>query len=240
MTSNSDIQILLIDDDLELCALLDEYLSNEEFEVTAIHDGQQGVDKMRELANAGLQPSAIILDYMLPSLQGLDVLRELRKFSATPVLMLTARGSDIDRIIGLEAGADDYLPKPCNPRELVARLRAILRRAPVAEKTQGTDAQTLYCHGLSLNPSRRTIQYGEESIDLTSAEFNTLLALMMEQGSVVSKESLTESALGRKLTLYDRSIDVHMSSVRKKLSNHLGDKEIIKTVRGSGYILISD
>jgi len=229
-------ELLIIDDDTELCDLLKQYLSTEGFNVTQIHDGQEGIDHLQALhAKQAIRYSAIILDSMLPGLQGLDILQRLRTFSSLPVLMLTAKGSDIDRIIGLESGADDYLPKPCNPRELLARLRAILRRS---DKQPSSTASHYQLHGIELDSGSRTSIILGKKLDLTSAEFNTLLALISRPGKVVSKEDLTEIALNRKHTRYDRSIDVHISSIRKKIQAFIPKKEIIKTVRGSGYIFV--
>ena len=169
---------------------------------------------------------------MLPGLQGLDVLRKLREFSATPILMLTARGEDTDRILGLELGADDYLPKPCNPRELAARLRAILRRF---QSTGSEDISAgLEVGQTRINPADRSATYAGAELQLTSAEFNVLQSLLTQAGKVVDKETLSQQALGRALSAYDRSIDVHVSKIRKKLAELGGDKLIV-SVRGIGY-----
>jgi DNA-binding response OmpR family regulator len=169
---------------------------------------------------------------MLPGLQGLDVLRKLREFSTTPILMLTARGEDTDRILGLEMGADDYLPKPCNPRELAARLRAILRRL---QGVSGDNTPSALVVGQTrINPADRSASFAVVDLQLTSAEFNVLQTLLCEAGKVVDKETLSQQALGRPLTAYDRSIDVHVSKIRKKLAEHGGDKLIV-SVRGIGY-----
>ena len=230
-------KILIIDDDTELCDLLRQYLEGEGFAISLVHDGMQAIEHLQGTLKS--DPStydAIVLDSMLPGLQGLDVLQRLRTFSQIPVLMLTARGSDIDRIIGLESGSDDYLPKPCNPRELLARLRAVLRRSD-GVKPQSTPNQ-FELHGIKLDTGSRTSSVNGEKLDLTSAEFSTLAALMASPGQIVSKEDLTELALNRKHTRYDRSIDVHISSIRKKIDQHLGNLEVIKTVRGSGYLFV--
>lgn len=230
-------QILIIDDDVELCDLLRQYLESEGYGLTLIHDGMQAIDHLHNQHNKrSLDYDAIVLDSMLPGLQGLDVLQRLRTFSNVPVLMLTARGSDIDRIIGLESGSDDYLPKPCNPRELLARLRAILRRTDSMPEPR--QASQFSQHGIELDSGNRTSTVNGKNLDLTSAEFSTLLALMSRVGQIVSKEELTELALNRKHTRYDRSIDVHISSIRKKIAQHLKEQEVIKTVRGSGYIFV--
>jgi DNA-binding response OmpR family regulator len=219
--------VLIIDDDQELCALLSDFLSLEGFTTHAIHDGVQAVAHCRDQ-----RYDVILLDIMLPGLQGLDVLRQLRVFSTTPILMLTARGEDTDRILGLELGADDYLPKPCNPRELAARLRAILRRTK--SPLDDTAAQVLEAGQTMVNPANRSATFGGTDLQLTSAEFNVLQVLISSAGTVVSKDVLSQNALGRSLSAYDRSIDVHISKIRKKLAA-LGGDNLIVSVRGSGY-----
>jgi len=218
--------LLIIDDDVELCALLSDFLKLEGFAVAAVHDGLEAVQHC-----ATEDYDAIVLDIMLPGMQGLDVLRELRRQGDTPVLMLTARGEETDRILGLELGADDYLPKPCNPRELAARLRAILRRssssAPVA-------AATLTVGLTRLDPSNRSATYSGADLALTSAEFNVLHILLSQAGQVVDKDTLCQDALGRPLAAYDRSVDVHVSKIRRKLAAQGGD-DLIVSVRGAGY-----
>lgn len=224
-----DTTILVIDDDEELCALLSDYLKLEGFSVRTVHDGAEGITLCRQT-----NFDAVILDIMLPSVQGLDVLRELRQFSQVPVLMLTARGADTDRIVGLEMGADDYLPKPCNPRELAARLRAILRRTE--KKAPELDNRLLTVGNLTLDSGSRNVKNNQTTLNFTGAEFNLLAVLMRQAGIVVSKETLCEEALGRPLTAYDRSVDVHISKLRKKLDN--SNTQIIN-VRGAGYQLTS-
>ncbi|CEG61083.1 Transcriptional regulatory protein CpxR [Legionella micdadei] len=219
--------ILIVDDDTELTDLLVQYLEPEGFEVVCVHDGENAVKKALN------QPfDAIILDVMLPKLNGFEVLKAIREHLETPVLMLTARGDDIDRIVGLEIGADDYLPKPCNPRELVARLRAILRR------TQKIPAQRpiIEHQGILVDCSKRIATQHGEVLELTNAEFNILEMLIKSPGQAFSKEELTEYALGRKYTAYDRSIDVHISILRNKLGDNEEGEPIIKTVRGFGYM----
>lgn len=218
--------LLIIDDDTELCALLDDFLKLEGFDVNALHDGQAAVEHCRSHSY-----DAVVLDIMLPGMQGLDVLRELRRLGDTPVLMLTARGEDADRILGLELGADDYLPKPCNPRELAARLRAILRRSGNAASAAATP---LSVGATTLDPSDRSATHNGVDLGLTSAEFNVLQALLAQAGRVVDKETLCRNALGRPLAAYDRSIDVHVSKIRKKLAA-LGGDDLIVSVRGAGY-----
>jgi DNA-binding response OmpR family regulator len=194
------------------------------------HDGTTGLNMARQQAY-----DVIILDVMLPSLNGFDVLRELRQQQQTPVLMLTARGDDVDSIVGLELGADDYLPKPCNPRVLVARLRAILRRHHPAGGDHADLSEPLTIGDLVLEPGARRARLGEMPLTLTSTEYNILELLARKAGQVVSKETLSEQALGRPMTRYDRSIDMHVSSLRKKLGNQTGLQSQIQTVRGRGY-----
>jgi DNA-binding response OmpR family regulator len=220
-------EILIIDDDRELCALLGDFLELEGFAVSAVHDGAEAIDTCR-----GREFDAIVLDVMLPRLQGFDVLRKLREFSATPVIMLTARGEATDRIVGLEMGADDYLPKPCNPRELAARLRAVLRRA---ERTPEREPSQFCVEELTASTSDRSVHFRGEPLRLTTAEFNILIVLMRRAGEVVNRELLSQQALGRALTAYDRSVDVHVSNLRKKLG--ASDRELIKNIRGVGYQL---
>ena len=218
-------KILIIDDDRELCALLIEFLQLEDFAASAVHDGAMAIKECQEK-----QFDAIVLDVMLPGLQGLEVLRQLRTFSEVPVLMLTARGEDADMIVGLEMGADDYLPKPCNPRELAARLRAILRRT----RSGGGKPAQLCAAQTRLDTGSRKASYAGQELDLTSAEFNLLRLLLERAGTVVDKDSLSREALGRPLSAYDRSIDVHISKIRKKLAA-LGGDRLILSVRGAGY-----
>ena len=217
--------VLLIDDDTELCELLKEFLSLEGFSVDAVHDGAEAIERLRSASY-----DAIVLDVMLPGLQGLEVLRSLRSFSAIPVLMLTARGEDTDRIVGLELGADDYLAKPCNPRELAARLRAILRRAKPPQDSDGE----LIVGNTHLNRANRIGTHNGRDLQLTSAEFNVLFVLMSQAGTVVEKDMISLDALGRPLSAYDRSVDVHISKIRKKLAQH-GGSDLIVNVRGAGY-----
>ncbi len=233
MTPEATIpRILLADDDVELCALLSEYLAQEGFEVEAVHDGAAAVERGRSNEH-----DIVILDVMMPKLNGFDALRSLREHARTPVLMLTARGDDVDRIVGLEMGADDYLPKPCNPRELVARLRAILRRSQFwPSSSSGSDP--IIAGDLEIRPGTREALLCDRPLVLTSAEFNVLEILLRHIGRVVSKNELSEQALGRKLERYDRSIDVHVSNLRKKLGPLAEGAPRIKTVRGAGYLYV--
>lgn len=227
--------VLLVDDDLELCELLRDYLQGEGFDVGMVHDGGDVVDKIKEV-----NYDVIVLDVMIPTLNGFEVLRKLRDFCKTPVLMLTAKGDTVDRIVGLELGADDYLAKPCNPRELVARLRAILRRISSQQNQSKTD-DTIAVDDLKIHLGSHTVTFFGESVTLTGAEFAVLEWLMRSPGQVISKDILTEEALGRKLTPYDRSIDVHISNIRKKLSaTHQSEKDLIINIRGAGYMLTTN
>lgn len=225
-------RILLADDDVELSEMLTEYLAAEGFTVESVNDGETALAQ----AQAG-KYDLVILDVMMPRMNGLDVLRALRTKSLIPVLMLTARGEDVDSIVGLELGADDYLAKPCNPRVLVARIRAILRRAEdnVASGAEHDTPQTLTIGDLEMHTGTRRVSCRGESIALTSTEYTVLEVLLREAGHVVSKTNLSERALGRKLTRYDRSLDMHVVSLRKKLGPLDSGEERIKTIRGVGY-----
>ncbi len=223
--------LLIIDDDTELCALLAEFLEREGFQTTLEHDGLRGL----ELALNGAF-ALIVLDLMLPSLDGFALLKLLRVKSRVPVLMLTARGEDVDRIVGLELGADDYLPKPFNPRELVARIRAILRRAG-SRAARGAATDVVEVGPIKLNMGNHQVRIAGENVVLTGAELRVLELLMRSAGQVISRDSLTEQALGRRLAAYDRSIDTHISNLRRKLNLLSGKDPEIKNIRGSGYIL---
>jgi|SRR5579871_2855740 len=221
-------RVLIIDDDNELCELLTARMSDEGFEIEAVHDGGRGLD--RALSR---EHSMVVLDLMLPGMGGLDVLRRVREQSPIPVLILTARGEDVDRIVGLEIGADDYLPKPFNPRELIARIRAILRRSVRV----AAGAHPLIVGDLRLDPAAREARIQGQSLSLTSVEFALLEMLMQHAGRIVTREELTEAVLGRKLGPFDRVIDVHVSNIRKKLGASQG-VERIKAIRGSGYLFV--
>jgi two-component system response regulator CpxR len=220
------VHLLLIDDDAELCALLGEFLKREGFTVDCEHEGNRGLER------AG-QPGVdlVVLDVMLPGIDGFEILRRLRTHSKVPVIMLTARGEDVDRIVGLEIGADDYLAKPFNPRELAARIRAILRRY---EARPAAPAGRIEVNGIVLDPANREVYSGGKPIELTTFEFDILDMLMRSAGRVLSRDALMENFYNRKATPFDRSIDMHISHLRKKLER--GDS-IIKTIRGVGYQL---
>lgn len=216
--------ILLIDDDRELCELLGEYLESEGFTVESIHDGVTGVER----AKSG-EWDAIILDVMMPGMSGFDVLKQIKPAVNAPVLMLTARGEDTDTVVGLELGADEYVAKPCSPRVLVARLRALLRRSGVEE----TDL--IKVGDLELDVGSRSVSVGGEPVELTGAEFNLLQLLVSHAGKVVSKEVLASEGLGRPLQTYDRRIETHMAQIRRKLGSLPDGGQRIHTVRGTGY-----
>ncbi len=226
-------KVLLVDDDAELVEMLKEYLEREGFEVKGVHDGDSGIAE----ALSG-QYAIAVLDVMMPGKSGIEVLGRIRVDSVMPVLMLTAKGDETDRIVGLELGADDYVPKPCTPRELTARIRAILRRSGVAAGTSST--QTLIVGELSLWPDQRRAEWAGKALELTSTEFNLLELLARNAGSVVGKAALSEQGLGRPLSRFDRSIDVHLSSIRHKLAPLPDGRSCIQTVFRKGYQLIRE
>ncbi|MCL4799593.1 MAG: response regulator transcription factor [Burkholderiales bacterium] len=223
-------RILLVDDDAELLAMLGEYLAPEGFAVETAADGEAGVER----ALRG-DVDLVVLDVMLPRLSGLEALARLRRASAVPVLMLTAKGDDVDRIVGLELGADDYLPKPFNPRELVARLRALLRRS----RAPAAGAAELRAGDATVRPAERTATWRGAPLELTSTEYNLLEALVRNAGRVLSKAELSEQVLGRAMTRYDRGIDMHVSNLRRKLGTLADGRSPIQTVRGTGYQFVS-
>lgn len=220
-------KVLIIDDDEELCELVSEYLAVEGFDIDVVNDGASGL----EAARSGNYDLAI-LDVMLPKMNGFEVLKNLRTDSTLPVLMLTARGEDMERIVGLESGADDYLPKPFNPRELVARLRAILRRV----QGDASGAEKILVDGLELSEASRSAKLEGEEVILTSVEFDLLKHLLLEAGKIIKKEDLSLRVLDRELSPFDRSLDMHISNLRKKLGHREDGSERIKTVRSVGYI----
>ncbi len=224
MTGN----VLIVDKNTELTQLLTQHLQHDGFIVEAVHDGETALKKALN------QPfDAIILDVMLPKMNGFEVLRAIRQHAMTPVLMLTARTDDVDCLVGLEIGADDYLTKPCNPHELIARLRTILRRT---QKTPLHKAIIEHPH-FQVDCAKRQVLVAGVALELTNTEFNIFEMLIKSPGQAFSKEELTEYALGRKYTAFDRSIDVHISNLRNKLGDHSTDNPWIKTVRGFGYLL---
>lgn len=224
--------VLLVDDDVELAEMLSDYLAQDGFQVTTLHDGASAVD-----AALSGQFAIAVLDVMMPRLSGVEVLRRIRAVSTMPVLMLTAKGDDMDRIVGLELGADDYVPKPCQPRELAARLRAILRRSAPANEPANAP---LVVGDLSVHPALRRVEWAGAAVDLTSTEFNLVEMLARHAGRPVSKSDLSEQALGRTLARFDRSIDVHLSSIRHKLGSLPDGRSCIQTVYRQGYQLIRE
>lgn len=222
--------ILIIDDDRELTDMLKAYLEGIGYNVMIANDGAEGLS----VATSGVAVDLILLDVMMPQMDGFDVLKKLRVSHLTPVLMLTARGDDYDRILGLELGADDYLPKPFNHRELAARIKAIFRRLELSTTTQ--QQQDLTVNGIVLSSTRQTVHCQGEALTLTSTEFSILRLLMLNAGSLVTKEDISLKVLGKKLMAFDRSIDMHVSNLRKKLSV-VSDDDKIKTIRGAGYLM---
>ncbi|MCB2187548.1 MAG: response regulator transcription factor [Deltaproteobacteria bacterium] len=223
------MRVLLVDDDAELGAMLAEYLDREGMVTSLVHNGEDGV-----AAALGGEHDVVVLDVMLPGLNGVEALRRIRQTSAIPVIMLTAKGDHVDRVVGLEMGADDYMPKPCYPRELVARLRAVLRRS---ERGGPERDQARTVGGLTLRPDQRRVTWRDTPLDLTATEFNLLAALLEEPGRVLTKDELSLKALGRAREPYDRSVDVHVSNLRQKLAAAAGPAVEIATVRGVGYCL---
>jgi len=228
-------KVLLIDDDRKLCRLLRDYLGPMGYEVQAIHDGKSGV------AAATSEPwHAIVLDVMMPGLDGFEALKQIRRTSEVPVLMLTARGDEADRIVGLEMGADDYLPKTASPRELLARLRAVTRRTrPSSDSLAPPDASDAIVVGdLHVHPAMRSVVIGDKPVPVTAVEFDLLLCLAKAPGRVKTREQLLEDVRDRDYEVFDRSIDVHISALRKKLGDDPRDPRFIETVRSVGYRLI--
>jgi len=222
-------RILIIDDDVELCDLVTEYLEPEGYAVESVNEGHEGIDR----ALSGDYALAV-LDYMLPGLNGFEVLRQIRATSRLPVVMLTARGDDVNRIIGLQIGADDYLPKPFNPLELVARIHAVLRRSqPQSDQEK---VEVISIGDIEMDNRTRTVRRGGESIELTVVEYSLLEKLLNAPGRILSREELVREVLRRELSPFDRSIDTHVSNLRKKLGHEVNGVERIKTVRGVGYI----
>lgn len=228
-------KILLVDDDRELTSLLKELLEMEGFNIVVAHDGEQALSLLDSSIDL------LLLDIMMPKKNGIDTLKELRQHHQTPVIMLTARGSELDRVLGLELGADDYLAKPFNDRELVARIRAILRRSNWSEQQQNVDtsAPTLDVDGLQLNPGRQEASFDGQVLDLTGTEFTLLYLLAQHLGQVVSRGLLSQEVLGKRLTPFDRAIDMHISNLRRKLPDRKDGHPWFKTLRGRGYLMVS-
>ncbi len=232
-TAEENSKLLIVDDDMKYCRLIKEYLSGFGYDVTTVHNGREGLE-----AALQQQWSAIILDLMLPGIDGLAILKELRQRSTKPVLMLTALGSEPDRIIGLELGADDYLPKTASPRELLARLRALIRRSEYKPAIEQSEVKSLLEVGpLTIDTDARQAYLDDEPLTLTPVEYDLLLVLTGSKGRVKSREELLNEIRDRNYDVYDRSIDVHISALRKKLKDDPKKPEFIRTVRGSGYML---
>jgi DNA-binding response OmpR family regulator len=232
VTQRANPRLLIVDDDRELCQLVAQYLEPEGFTLSIVHTGREGIRTAVE-GNHEL----IVLDVMLPDKKGFDVLREIRTHLRTPVLMLTARGDEFDRILGLELGADDYLPKPFSPRELIARISAILRRSGwQSESATASRPPVIHSGDIDLDLAARTVSRAGEPLRLTSAEFDLLRALFEARGQVLTREALVENVLDRKFSPFDRSIDLHISNLRRKLGPQSDGTERIRSVRGIGYL----
>ncbi|MFB6421708.1 MAG: envelope stress response regulator transcription factor CpxR [Candidatus Malihini olakiniferum] len=228
-------KILLVDDDKELTALLKELLEIEGLNVIVAYDGEQALNVMDSAIDL------LLLDIVMPKKNGIDTLKEVRQKYQTPVIMLTARGSELDRVLGLELGADDYLQKPFNDRELVARIRAILRRSLWTEqqRTMDNSSLTLEVDGLRLNPGRQEARFDTKVLDLTGTEFTLVYLLAKQLGQVVSRKHLSQEVLGKRLTPFDRAIDMHISNLRRKLPERKDGQNWFKTLRGRGYLMVS-
>lgn len=227
-------KILLVDDDRELTSLLKELIEMEGFSVIIAYDGEQALTLLDSTIDL------LLLDIMMPKKNGIDTLKEIRRQYQIPVIMLTARGSDLDRVLGLELGADDYLPKPFNDRELVARIRALLRRSNWSEQSQDNlNSSICQVDGLQLNPGRQEASFNGKVLDLTGTEFTLLYLLAQHLGQVVSREHLSQEVLGKRLTPFDRAIDMHISNLRRKLPERTDGLPWFKTLRGRGYLMVS-
>jgi two-component system response regulator CpxR len=225
-------RILVVDDDVELCELVQQYLGSQGFQVHAVHDGATGVAE--SLSNSY---DLVILDVMLPGIRGFEALRQIRAKSAVPVVMLTAHGEDVDRIVGLEIGADDYMPKPFNPRELAARIHAVLRRTAGTAR-EGKSQSVIALGDIRLDVSARTAYQKDRQVELTSAELELLAQFLKAPGQVLAREDLVKNALGRDLEPSDRSLDVHISNLRRKLGFAEDGAERIRAIRNVGYVYV--
>jgi DNA-binding response OmpR family regulator len=235
LENQTDKQILIIDDDTKLCRLVGDYLAPFGFEVAAAHTGTEGLEKVK---NGDFD--AVILDVMLPGMDGFTVLKQIRQFSNVPVLMLTALGDESDRIVGLEIGADDYLPKTFSTRELLARLRAVTRRSKISADQNKSDAEELSTGEIYINSATHEAKVKDELITLTALEFDLLFCLMRSAGRVLDRDKLLDEIAGRSYDVFDRSIDVHISSLRKKLGDDFKNPRYIKTIRSVGYMLVAN
>lgn len=228
----TESHILLIDDDRDLAELLGEYLDAEGYKLSAAHSGEDGIVQLREH-----QYDLVLLDVMMPGIDGFETLRQIRSHSSVPVLMLTAKGEEMDRVLGLELGADDYLAKPYSHRELLARIKALLRRIELDKVQQESDSGTLECNGVTLNFDTYEVECEGEHVPMTTSEFKVLRVLMARVGKAVPKEDLYREVLGREIMAYDRSIDMHVSNVRRKLQA-VTETPKIQTIRGIGYLFV--
>lgn len=226
-------KLLLVDDDVELTELLSSLLTLEGFDVQTANNGSEALQKLDE------SHELVLLDVMMPKLNGLDTLKEIRKVSNVPVMMLTARGEDIDRVLGLELGADDYLPKPFNDRELVARIRAILRRSVSPSNNVDNTKEILSFENVTLYLTRQTAMYDEKNLNLTDYEFKILHRLIESKGDIVTREELSLEVLGKTLSPFDSSLDMHISNLRRKLPERESKLSWFKTLRGKGYLLVT-
>jgi two-component system, OmpR family, phosphate regulon response regulator OmpR len=226
-------KILIIDDDIKLIHLLKEYLEENNFQISHALDGNRALEEIKEKT-----PDLIILDIMLPGKDGLEVLKDIRKIHTLPVIMLTAKGDDTDRIIGLELGADDYLPKPFNPRELLARIKAILRRQDMLTSEDPGENLLIRCGNMVLNRAAHTIDISGKTVDLSTTEFNILEVLMKSPNTVLSRDQIMNLAQGKDFIVFDRSIDIHISRLRGKIESDPGSPRRIKTIWGTGYMFV--
>lgn len=228
-------KLLLVDDDVEFVELLSELLQLEGFEIDTAYNGKEALEKLNK------SHRLILLDIMMPILNGIETLKQIRQYSSTPVMMLTARGNEVDRVIGLELGADDYLPKPFSDRELVARIKAILRRTEPTNAYNENKIEENYIEfcGLTIYPGRQQVIYENKDLELTGSEFALFQTLITNPGKIFSREYLSMEILGKRITPFDRSIDMHMSNLRKKLPPRNDDTPWFKTLRGKGYLLLS-
>ncbi|SMY37117.1 response regulator [Photobacterium andalusiense] len=225
-------KILLVDDDIELTALLKDILELEGFEVEEANNGIEGLQKI----DASID--LILLDVMMPKMNGTEMLRRLREKHTTPVMMLTAKGDEIDRVLGLELGADDYLPKPFSDRELLARMRAVLRRTQTNTDAKASNSECLVYQDLTIYPGRQEVLYHQQPIEMTGTELALLSYFVQHPGKIIAKEELSLEVLGKRLAQFDRAIDMHVSNLRKKLPVRSDGKPLIKTLRGKGYLLV--
>jgi DNA-binding response OmpR family regulator len=235
MADDKNQQILMIDDDVKLCRLVGDYLAPFGFDVKAVHTGTEGLEKVRET-----DFNAVILDLMLPGMDGISVLRHIRTFSSVPVLMLTALGDESDRIVGLEVGADDYLPKTFSTRELLARLRAVTRRSQITSAQAANASDEITVSDICINTAAREVAQNGETINLTALEFDLLLCLARSAGRVLDRDKLLDAVAGREYDIFDRSIDVHISILRRKLGDDPKNPRYIKTIRSVGYMLVAE